>query len=56
MDTTGTFKMLKNELREQRFDPAMVSDKLLVMPPGGDTYQVLTGDFAAEILAGKAGY
>ncbi len=56
MDTTGTFKMLKGDLRKQGFDPAVVSDPLLVMKPGSDRYEALTEDFAAEILAGRGGY
>jgi len=56
MDTTGTFKMLKGELRKQGFDPQQVSDKLLVMKPGSDTYEPLTEAFAKKILAGKGGY
>ncbi|RLQ22657.1 long-chain-acyl-CoA synthetase [Seongchinamella sediminis] len=56
MDTTGTFKMLKGELREQRYDPDQVSDPLYVMKPGSDRYEPLTRDFASLVLAGKAGY
>lgn len=56
MDTTGTFKMLKGELREQRFDPAKVSDILYVMKPGSDHYETLTDEFAKQILAGDGGY
>ncbi|MEP5323539.1 long-chain-acyl-CoA synthetase [Marinobacter alexandrii] len=56
MDTTGTFKMLKGELREQRFDPAKVSDTLYVMKPGSDQYEPLTDDFAKQVLAGNSGY
>ncbi|MDG2326339.1 MAG: long-chain-acyl-CoA synthetase [Halioglobus sp.] len=56
MDTTGTFKMLKGDLREQRFDPAKVSDTLYVMKPGSDHYEPLSHDFADKILAGEGGY
>ena len=56
MDTTGTFKMLKGELREQRFDPDKVSDTLYVMKPGCDLYEPLTQEFAKQILAGDSGY
>ena len=56
MDTTGTFKMLKGELREQRFDPAKVSDPLFVLKPGASRYEALSDEFAKQILAGKGGY
>ncbi len=56
MDTTGTFKMLKGELRKQGFDPGLVADELYVMKPGSARYEPLTRQFAAKILAGNAGY
>jgi citronellyl-CoA synthetase len=56
MDTTGTFKMLKGDLRKQGFDPGKVSDPLLVMKPGSNVYELLTEEFTALIMAGKAGY
>jgi citronellyl-CoA synthetase len=56
MDTTGTFKMLKGDLRKQGFDASAVSDPLLVMKPGSNVYEALTAEFAAEIMAGRAGY
>jgi citronellyl-CoA synthetase len=48
--------MLKGDLREQRFDPAKVSDTLYVMKPGSDHYEPLSHDFADKILAGEGGY
>lgn len=56
MDTTGTFKMLKGDLRKQGFDPAEVKDQLLVMKPGSERYEPLTPEFSGEILGGSAGY
>lgn len=56
MGTTGTFKMLKGELREQRYDPDLVEDPLFVLKPGSERYEALTRDFASLVLAGKAGY
>ena len=56
MDTTGTFKMLKGELRSQRFDPSEVSDPLFVLKPGSTRYEPLTAEFAAQVLAGQGGY
>lgn len=56
MDTTGTFKMVKGELRKQGFDPGQVKDRLYVLKPGSERYQPLSRDFAAKILAGDGGY
>lgn len=56
MDTTGTFKMLKGDLRKQGFDPARVADPLLVMKPGSEHYEPLDAKFAAAALAGNGGY
>ena len=56
MDTTGTFKMLKTDLRKQGFDPDLVSDQLYVLKPGAERYEPLERDFFATILAGEAGY
>jgi citronellyl-CoA synthetase len=56
MDTTGTFKMVKGELRKQGFDPEQVEDRLYVMKPGTERYQALSREFAAQILAGNGGY
>lgn len=56
MDTTGTFKMVKGQLRKEAFDPDHVEDRLYVMKPGSERYEPLTRPFAAKILAGKSGY
>jgi citronellyl-CoA synthetase len=56
IEVTGTFKMLKGELRKQGYDPSAVSDKLYVMKPGSDHYQVLTKAYYKKIREGSAGY
>lgn len=56
MDTTGTFKMVKGELRKQSFDPEQVDDKVFVLKPGSERYEPLSRAFAAKILAGDGGY
>jgi citronellyl-CoA synthetase len=56
MDTTGTFKMVKGELRDQAYDLARVNDPLFVLRPGAAAYEPLEADFADTIAAGKAGY
>ena len=56
IEVTGTFKLLKGELRKQGYDPSQVDDKLYVMKPGSDRYQALTKAFYKSIKAGTAGY
>jgi citronellyl-CoA synthetase len=56
LDTTGTFKLVKGELRSQGYDLAKVQDPLYVMKPGSSRYEPLDPAFAARILAGSAGY
>lgn len=57
MATTGTFKLLKGELREQAFHPGKVGeDELYVRRPRSEHYEVLGADFYREIIAGNAGY
>jgi len=56
LDTTGTFKMVKGDLRKQGYNPALVSDALYVLKPGATAYEKLTTDFVELIGAGRAGY
>ena len=56
MDTTGTFKMLKGDLRKEGYSLEAVSDPLYVLKPKSSIYEVLAPDFAAKILSGDAGY
>jgi citronellyl-CoA synthetase len=56
MDTTGTFKMVKGDLRKEAYDLAKVSDRLYVMLPKATVYQLLDEKTAAIIAAGDAGY
>ena len=56
IDTTGTFKLLKGELRKQGYDPALVADTLCVLKPGSSRYEPLDAAFHAQIVQGTAGY
>ena len=56
LDTTGTFKMVKGELRKQGYDLDQVSDPIYVLKPRSDTYTLLDKEFADILRAGKAGY
>lgn len=56
LDTTGTFKLLKGELRKQAYDLQQVEDDLYVMKPGSKQYEPLDSAFAAMLHAGEGGY
>ena len=56
LDTTGTFKLVKGELRKQAYDPDLVTDELFVMKPGSGKYVPLDRDFADQLRAGEGGY
>jgi len=56
LDTTGTFKMVKGELRKEGYDFSKVSDPIFVLKPRGDSYETLDADYAAIIKAGEAGF
>ena len=56
MDTTGTFKMVKGELRKQGYDPEQVGDALYVLKPGAARYEPLDPEFAGRIRTGDAGF
>ncbi|MDP1776025.1 MAG: long-chain-acyl-CoA synthetase [Moraxellaceae bacterium] len=54
METTGTFKYQKNNLKTESFDPSKVdSEPLYVLLPGTNEYTPLTDEIFANINAGK---
>jgi len=56
LDTTGTFKLLKSELRKEAYDLDQVRDPLYVLKPRSTVYEPLDAEFAATLRAGNAGY
>jgi citronellyl-CoA synthetase len=56
LDSTGTFKLVKGELRKQAYDLDVVTDPLYVLKPGASRYEPLDAGYAAKIRAGKAGF
>ena len=55
--TTGTFRLLKGELREQAYHLDKVGDdEIFVRKPRGETYARLDAEFYQHILDGSAGY
>ena len=56
IDTTGTFKMVKGDLRKEAYDLEQVSDPIYVMKPGAKLYEPLDKAFAEKLRAGEGGY
>jgi hypothetical protein len=56
MDTTGTFKLKKNELRNDGFDLDKVADKLYCLKPSSNAYEALDHDWFNKINTEQAGY
>lgn len=56
IEVTGTFKMVKGDLREEAYNTDQISDPVFVLPSGADAYQPLDDAMLASIRAGQAGY
>jgi citronellyl-CoA synthetase len=56
IDTTGTFKMVKGDLRKEGYDLEQVSDVIYVLKPRSSSYELLDPEFSATLRAGEAGY
>jgi len=56
IDVTGTFKMVKGDLRKEGYDLTQIDDPLYVMKPGSDRYELLDTEFAAALARGDGGY
>ena len=56
IDVTGTFKMLKGELRQQGFNIDNIEGPVFVMKSGEKTYSVLDAAYLQRINSAEAGY
>ena len=56
LEVTGTFKLMKTELRKEGYDKNQVSDPLYVMKPHTSTYVPLDDDYYAQIVSGNGGF
>ena len=56
MDTTGTFKLKKNDLRNEAFDISKVTDPIYCLKPNSDNYEVLDIEWLQTINSEQAGY
>jgi len=56
MEVTGTFKLMKGDLRRDGYDLSLVADPLYVLKPGQAVYESLDETFLAKLRSGSAGY
>ncbi len=56
MDTTGTFKLKKNDLRNEAFNIDKVSDQIYCLKPNSSNYVVLDNEWLQTINSEQAGY
>jgi len=52
-DMTSTYKIKKQQLKSEGFDPHLIGDPLYVLRPDDAEYRLLTPDTFQEIMAGK---
>ncbi len=53
-EVTGTFKMVKKDLKEEGYDVNAVDDPIYVLKPRATEYELLDSDYLAEIQQGSA--
>ena len=56
MEVTGTYKLVKGDLRREGYDVAATDDPMFVMKPGAAAYEPLAADYLAIIRGGEAGF
>ena len=56
MEVTGTFKLMKGDLRRDGYEISQTADPVFVMKPGQTVYETLDQQFLAKLRAGSAGY
>ena len=56
MALTGTYKLVKGDLKREGYDITAISDPVHVMKPGADGYEPLEPSFLETIKSGQAGF
>ena len=56
IDVTGTFKMLKGDLRKQGYDIEQIGGPVYVMKNGENVYTTLESDYVEALNAANAGF
>jgi len=55
-DTTGTFKLVKGQLKKEAFHLDQIDQPIYIKKPNSNEYELLDQAFYAQILAGKSGF
>ena len=57
LETTGTFKLKKNDLREEAYHLDKIKgDQIYIKKPGNSSYEVLDKSYYDIIMSGEAGF
>jgi len=56
LEVTGTFKLMKTELRKTAWDITATADPIYVMKPRQNAYELLDSPFSETLKSGAAGY
>jgi len=56
MEVTGTFKLMKGDLRKDGYDTSAIEDPLFVLKPSHAVYEPLDQQFLTKLRSGTAGY
>lgn len=56
LEVTGTFKLMKTELRKTAYNIAATEDPIYVMKPRSTSYETLDADYQRVLSSGSAGY
>ena len=56
LDLTGTFKMVKGDLKREGYDIAQIEDPIYVMKPGAKAYEALDAAYLETIKNATAGF
>ena len=56
MALTGTYKLVKGDLKREGYDITAISDPVHVMKPGADGYEPLEPSFLETMKSGQAGF
>ena len=56
LEVTGTFKLMKTELRKTGYDISQTSDPIYVLKPRSENYEPLDAEFQKVLASGTAGY
>ena len=54
--TTGTFKLVKGELRKQAYHLGEITDDLYYLPPNSENYEPLNQSAYQAVIEGRSGY